>query len=231
MINLLQTVLLHEETTIEWLQNVGLLKREMICDLCNKPMKLQEGADVHWNCTLCSVKKSVRSNSVFFRSNLSLKQLILLIYHFWNKKTTKLQECIDGYEKDVGDVFVIELSKKIHEISKDYETNIDDYEDDVNIIDLTDDVTDTENLTESLEENKRQTSHSSELLEGETDILAPPVSQQSYMFSQNESDSEMEKINYNKNISRKRKRKRRNERKFKKRKRKLTLKKMKYQKT
>jgi hypothetical protein len=43
--------------------------------------------DQRWICPLCLKKVSVRHDSIFFNSSLSLKQIIKIIFHFWNKDT------------------------------------------------------------------------------------------------------------------------------------------------
>jgi hypothetical protein len=83
IVELLQTVLLHEYTTMIWMQNKNLLKVRMMCDNCNVEMILQSESDPKWNCSICSRKKSIRANSIFSDSHLSLKQLTLILYHFW----------------------------------------------------------------------------------------------------------------------------------------------------
>jgi hypothetical protein len=84
---LLQTVLLTDNSTFSWMMEIGLLPNYLFCRICNSAMELKLSENPYWICRKCLSTNSGRCNSIFFNSNLSLKQMFLLIHHFWNRDT------------------------------------------------------------------------------------------------------------------------------------------------
>jgi len=70
----------------EWLAMHGLLKNEMMCANCNVPCRItsctRSTDGVQWRCSSCNFTKSIRFQSFFERSHLSLQTLVELIYHW-----------------------------------------------------------------------------------------------------------------------------------------------------
>lgn len=91
-------ITLGEEPAIKWLARRGLIRNTMQCPQCNIPCSLvnDNGIDGRkWKCRLCSRNRSVRIDSFFFRSHLSLSQLIVVLY-CWAydfPQTQALREC------------------------------------------------------------------------------------------------------------------------------------------
>jgi transposase-like protein len=86
IVDLLQTVLLKEETTEIWMRNVGLLRNITKCIICSSEMKISKGHDRRYFCSSCGKTLSIRYDTIFNKSHLSLKQLVQLLYYFWKKK-------------------------------------------------------------------------------------------------------------------------------------------------
>jgi transposase-like protein len=79
---------------IYFLQNKGLLIKSIKC--CNNQMILVERTSVIdlclWRCQFCKKETSIRINSFFSRSKLSLKEIIIICYCWFNKIPMKLCE-------------------------------------------------------------------------------------------------------------------------------------------
>lgn len=76
--------LITPESCIAWLAARGLLRNSLLCDICGQAMRLNRYSrsidGKKWNCAFCKSSKSVRSDSFFARSHLTLKQLIIIMY-------------------------------------------------------------------------------------------------------------------------------------------------------
>lgn len=78
--------------TIKILQDKGLLTKEMNCLKCNSQMYLSESDNTDgykWRCKVCKTSKTVRTNSWFSNSHLSMHKILQLTYmwtyHFEQK--------------------------------------------------------------------------------------------------------------------------------------------------
>ena len=69
------------------------LKNEYTCPYCQQACSLVNRSDVidgkQWHCKLCKRRKSIRMNSFFERSHLSIHQILTIVYGFsrnWEQK-------------------------------------------------------------------------------------------------------------------------------------------------
>jgi transposase-like protein len=73
---------------IEWCAKRKLINNSFICEKCNDSMSLiksPKGIDMYrWNCPRCKATKSIRVNSIFDNSRLSLKSFLLVLL-LWAK--------------------------------------------------------------------------------------------------------------------------------------------------
>ena len=78
-----------QENIIEWLARHGLLHNQYMCPNCNVFCRLGARNDridsKRWICRSCNFTKSIRADSFFEDSKLTLNQIIDFIY-FWSKK-------------------------------------------------------------------------------------------------------------------------------------------------
>lgn len=74
------------EHAIKWLAKRRLLRNTALCDICKNPASFTHYANgidkFRWKCTGCSWTKTIRYNSFFAMSHVSLQKLIQLTY-FW----------------------------------------------------------------------------------------------------------------------------------------------------
>lgn len=73
-----------KDEILKWLAKRGLIKNERMCDGCNILMSIAHenaiGDNYRWRCRRCRKNKTVRESSFFRQSNLSLQQLITIMY-------------------------------------------------------------------------------------------------------------------------------------------------------
>lgn len=79
---------------IDWARRCGLLRQVVPCIICREamtPTPNNEAPDFEaMHCRSCHLKKSIRCDSLFFRGNLSIKKIILLLY-FFSKNTSNAE--------------------------------------------------------------------------------------------------------------------------------------------
>lgn len=102
---------------LEWLAKRNLIKNTMFCGKCGDQMRLSEFKRLEdgylWLCKpSCKNTTSVRINSLFYKSKISLKNQILLLY-FWCIEFTQDQIC---YELKLNKKTVCEKCKIFREI-------------------------------------------------------------------------------------------------------------------
>lgn len=72
-----------------WLARHGLIHNTCTCPNCNHPCRLIARADINdgkrWSCRDCRFTKSIRADSFFENSHLSLTEILDFIY-FWSRK-------------------------------------------------------------------------------------------------------------------------------------------------
>ena len=77
-------IVLVQDDLIKWLVIHRLLKNSCPCHVCSVPMSYINHADITegktWYCKFCKTRKSIRVNSFFTPSNLTLKQIVLIMY-------------------------------------------------------------------------------------------------------------------------------------------------------
>jgi ribosomal protein L37AE/L43A len=75
---------------IRWLMEVSLLKRHLVCEICQMEMKLVRRVaavdGVIWQCSVvgCGARTSIRDGSFFANSHLTLAKIMELL-HEWSK--------------------------------------------------------------------------------------------------------------------------------------------------
>lgn len=84
-----------EEDAIKFAQDVGLIKETVIC--CFKPMSLRlnnglknHGYYLRCNKRECRKEISIRKNTIFEGSHLTITQILMIIYYFINDQTSFL---------------------------------------------------------------------------------------------------------------------------------------------
>ena len=85
---LLTDVLSSELDTIYWLQRKGLLKSSLNCSRCSSQCRIVTRKGSHsWRCPRkgCQAVTSIREESFFSKSRLSLKSIIILMY-LWSRQ-------------------------------------------------------------------------------------------------------------------------------------------------
>jgi transposase-like protein len=74
-----------DNSSFLWFLKMNLLNNNSFCNICNKKMNLSSESVETFRCSKCGKKTSARFNTIFYKSNLKLKQHFLLLYHFWEK--------------------------------------------------------------------------------------------------------------------------------------------------
>ena len=85
----------------EKLCKLGLLKNEGgLCQKCDVQLRLikhKRKDGLMWKCTKCKVTtKSIRQNSIFHNSKITIYQIIVLIFQFTKKGSTKNTSALVG---------------------------------------------------------------------------------------------------------------------------------------
>lgn len=95
----LYTICRSRESTIQWLLAVNLLQRNPICEHCSLNYELKPTEDnldgCRWKCYGRRCGKStmsIRKNSFFFNSRLSLQNLVFIMYE-WARETPITEVC------------------------------------------------------------------------------------------------------------------------------------------
>ena len=105
---------------IEWCKTKGLLMREVRCQVCNSFMKLAQDNCLDgqiWRCRKTingqrhERKTSIRQNSFFSGSHLSIKELLYIIYE-WAANMGVEQT---SFELDIGTISVMKIFKSLRE--------------------------------------------------------------------------------------------------------------------
>ena len=94
---LLQIIL--TSNVIAFMRRHGLLKSELICcgNNCSKVMDISIKDQEIFQCNTCHKCCSIRTNSFYFHSNLTLKVHICILFFFANgSKVTELLRFLDG---------------------------------------------------------------------------------------------------------------------------------------
>ena len=85
-ISILSNNLPNTEAAMVWLARRQLLKNTLNCDQCHELCKLHtynKGVDSkRWRCDTCGRTKSLRTDSLFVGSHLSLRQIVILLFCF-----------------------------------------------------------------------------------------------------------------------------------------------------
>ena len=105
------TTLFMELTTpqdaIVWLARHRLLKNNFRCERCDQPCRLvayEKGIDKkRWKCSHCKLTKSIRDESFFSKSHLSLQKIMILTYCWAND----FQQNIAAHEARVNNTSTI----------------------------------------------------------------------------------------------------------------------------
>lgn len=104
------------ETCISWLASNGLLRNSMLCVHCNVAMAFSNHArsadGKRWYCKGCKGDRSIRHNSFFSLSRLSLPQLVELCY-WWS---TNARQAIVQREVGISKPTIIDWFQFIRDI-------------------------------------------------------------------------------------------------------------------
>ncbi len=76
---------------ITCLRQLGILKDNINCTLCDIPMsdvKIKTGDFLGLRCNTCSLKKSIRTGSIFFGSKIKLSEILKILACFSQDKTS-----------------------------------------------------------------------------------------------------------------------------------------------
>jgi transposase-like protein len=107
-----------KEDTIEWARSVSLLHSNLQCQRCNQSMSTvstNEAPDFQaFRCTRCTRRRSIRTSSITYNSNIPLRKIILMLY-MWSINTSNQ---IIQNELDLTDKTVTSWCKKIRLICK-----------------------------------------------------------------------------------------------------------------
>jgi predicted RNA-binding Zn-ribbon protein involved in translation (DUF1610 family) len=132
--DLIKNYLCDKQVTIEWLKNIGLLAREVLCPVCGKPMEWTSCKDrsdgFKYVCRKSDTAKqhrvehSIRNNSWFAKSNLTLEEIMKLTY-WWcaglQQNQIQAQLCLSSntivdwcmFCREVCEVVLVEESQQI----------------------------------------------------------------------------------------------------------------------
>lgn len=127
LVNMSTSLFSRTEILIHFLQQLGLLAKSKICPEHNVPMKLVEDSKKcdgwKWYCNFqnCRKEKSIRDNSFFSESNLSLKQILIVSYSWFNSFPQSLaikEATIKAFLEQVAVVFNPESNEPSFKYSK-----------------------------------------------------------------------------------------------------------------
>lgn len=100
------------EKGIKFLQECGLLKREMLCPTCGSNMSLWKSESVadkyRWRCgkgkrgQRCNATRSLRHSSWFTKSKLTIQEIMLLTYDIMNQVPSKTIQKELGIEQQTA---------------------------------------------------------------------------------------------------------------------------------
>lgn len=111
----------HQLVFISFLQRVGLILSSVKCPICNQNMEQREKSreidGVYWYCTTsgCKMEMSIRSNSFFSRSHLSLSSIITLAYCWFTKISQRVKLSLEKIfikHQSIGTIFFETLVEK-----------------------------------------------------------------------------------------------------------------------
>ena len=81
---------------VDFLKSKGLLRTQQDCGVCGVPMEWESRVILSdkftWRCPICQARKSIRTESFFSKSKLTLQTWLQLIHH-WSMDMPVMQAC------------------------------------------------------------------------------------------------------------------------------------------